>query len=159
MISLQVLQSLPHFAGLSEGYLEALAKISSARNFEAGDELFQEGQPASHLMIVLVGEIDIVYELGSGEKVVADTLVAGDELAWSSLLEPFYLTASGIAHKDGTLLQIEAQELRRLCSEDTDFGFLMMKQVAMTLRDRLSAIRVGVAASKGEAQQAGTLSG
>jgi CRP-like cAMP-binding protein len=150
MISLQVLQSLPHFSGLSESYIEEISRISSARNFEAGEELFREGDAASHLMIVLVGEIDIVYELGSGQKVVADTLAAGDELAWSALLEPHYLTASGIAHKDGSLLQIEAAELRRLCLEDTDFGFLMMKQVAGTLRDRLSAIRVKVAAGLGE---------
>lgn len=150
MVSLQVLQRLPHFAAISEDYLDHISNISSLRDFDKGEELFREGDSASHLMILLIGEIDIVYELGNGQKVVADTLAAGDELAWSSLLEPYYLTASGIAHKDGTLLQIEATELRRMCQENTDFGYLMFKQVAMTLRDRLSAIRVQVAAGLGE---------
>lgn len=150
MISLQVLQTLPHFSELSVKDLEEIAKITSVRDFKAGDELFSEGDSASYLMILLTGEIDIVYELGSGQKVVADTLMAGDELAWSALLEPFYLTASGVAHKSGNLMQIEAAELRRMCQEDTNFGFLMMKQVAMTLRDRLSGIRVQVAAGLGE---------
>jgi CRP-like cAMP-binding protein len=147
MLSSQVLRRYPHFAGLSEVYLKDIAKISRIRNFEAGEELFREGNTATHLMLLMFGEIDIVYELGDGSKVVADTLVSGDPLAWSALLEPHALTATGVANKAGSLIEFEAGELRRMCKDNTDFGYIMMKEVAKTLRSRLSAMRVKAAAS------------
>jgi CRP/FNR family cyclic AMP-dependent transcriptional regulator len=151
MISPQVLRRYPNFAGLSEESLKNIATISRLRSFEAGEELFMEGAPATKMMMVVTGEIYIVYELGDGTKVIADTLVAGDPLAWSALLEPHYLTATGVAHNAGSLLEIRADELRRMCAENTDFGYVMMMEVAKTLRSRLSAMRVQVAASLPEA--------
>jgi CRP-like cAMP-binding protein len=150
MISKELLRRFPHFAGIPDKYMNDIAKISQVRSFEPGEELFREGNGANHFMLILNGEISIVYEIGDGSKVVADTLVAGDPLAWSALLEPHTLTASGVAHKAGTLLEIEAGELRRMCEEFKDFGYTMMKEVAKTLRSRLSAMRVRAAASMGE---------
>lgn len=147
MLSSQVLRRYPNFAGLSERYLNNIAKISRIRNFEAGEELFREGNTATHLILVMFGEIHIVYQLGDGSEVVADTLVTGDPLAWSALLEPHTLTASGVANKAGSLIEIEAGELRRMCKDNTDFGYVMMKEVAKTLRSRLSAMRVRAAAN------------
>jgi len=146
MISSQVLLRYPNFSGLSGEHLKDIANISRIRNFESGEELFREGNTATHLIFLISGEIDIVYELGNGSKVVADTLVSGDPLAWSGLLEPHRLTATGIANKAGSLLEIEAGELRRMCKDNTDFGYVMMKEVAKTLRSRLSAMRVKAAA-------------
>jgi CRP-like cAMP-binding protein len=151
MISPEVLRRYPYFAGLSGESLRDIAMISRLRSFEAGEELFMEGASATTMMILVSGEIDIVYELGDGSKVIADTLVAGDPLAWSSLLEPHSLTATGVAHNAGSLLEIQADELRRMCTENTDLGYVLMKEVAKTLRSRLSAMRVQVAASFPEA--------
>lgn len=147
MISPEVLRRYPYFAGLPAENLKDIAMISRLRSFEAGEELFMEGASATRLIILVSGEIDIVYELGDGSKVIADTLVAGDPLAWSALLEPHSLTATGIANKAGSLLEIQADELRRMCIENTDLGYVLMKEVAKTLRSRLSAMRVQVAAS------------
>lgn len=146
MISPEVLRHYPNFAGLSYEKLKDIAMISRLRSFEAGEELFTEGNRATHMMIVVSGEVHIVYELGNGSKVIADTLVAGDPLAWSALLDPHYLTASGVARNTGTLLEIKAEALRNMCTDDTEFGYVMMKEIAKTLRSRLSAMRVQTAA-------------
>lgn len=146
MISPEVLRRYPNFAGLSGNRLSKIATISRIRNFVEGEELFREGNTATHLMFLVSGEIHVVYHLGDGRQVAVDTLVAGDPLAWSALLEPHRLTASGIARKAGSLIEIEADGLRRMCKENTDFGYVMMKEVAKTLRSRLSAMRVQAAA-------------
>ncbi len=150
MISPEVLRRYPYFAGLSAEYLNKIATISRIRNFEEGEELFKEENTATQLMVLISGEVHIVYQLGDGSSAIADTLVAGDPLAWSALLEPHRLTASGIARKAGSLIEIEAEELRRMCKVNTDFGFVMMKEVAKTLRSRLSAMRVQAAAWQAE---------
>lgn len=146
MLSPQMLRRYPYFAGIKEEMLKKIASISQVKHFEAGEKLFREGNNANGFMILMEGEIYIVYQLGSGQEVIADTLVAGDPIAWSALLEPHTLTASGVASKDGSFIFIEAEGLRRLCEEDKNFGYVMMKEVARTLRNRLSAMRVQVAA-------------
>lgn len=146
MISPEVLRRYPNFTGLSGDRLSKIATISRIRNFAEGQELFREGNTATHMMFLVSGEVHVVYQLGDGSQVVVDTLVAGDPLAWSALLEPHRLTASGVAWKSGSLIEIEAEGLRCMCKENTDFGYVMMKEVAKTLRSRLSAMRVQAAA-------------
>ena len=150
MISKEVLRRFPNFSVLSHEDLKKVAMLSRSKTFEPGERIFTEGNSATHLMFLVTGEIHIVYQLGDGQEVVADTLVAGDPMAWSALLEPHTLTASGVASKAGSLIEIEAEGLRRLFEEDSDFGFVMIKEVAKTLRSRLSAMRVQAAASLAE---------
>ncbi|NIM93425.1 MAG: cyclic nucleotide-binding domain-containing protein [Anaerolineales bacterium] len=147
MISTEELKRYPHFAGMPGVLLRDIASISRNRDFVAGDRLFSEGNTARHLMFLKSGEVAIVYRLGDDREVVADTLVAGDAMAWSALLEPHVLTGSGVASKDGSLLEIEAESLRRICDENRDYGYTVMKEVGKTLRTRLSAMRVQAAAS------------
>jgi CRP-like cAMP-binding protein len=150
MVSPEVLRRYPNFAGIPEARLKQVAAISHEKAFKAGERVFTEGNRASHFMILVSGEINIIYLLGNGDKVIADTLVAGDPMAWSAVLAPHRLTASGEANKDGTLITIEAESLRRLCEEDKEFGFVMMREIGKTLRSRLSAMRVQAAASLAE---------
>jgi len=146
MIPTQALRYFPHFNGLPEEGLREIAKISNERLFKAGERLFAEGNTATRFMLLKAGEVHIVYRIGDGSDVIADTLVVGDPMAWSALLEPHRLTASGVANKDGILIEIDAKGLRRLCEEDKEFGYVMMREVAKTLRSRLSAMRVQSAA-------------
>lgn len=147
MISLQELKHYRHFAGFSTRNLNDIALISHKKTFQKGDRLFREGNTATHLMFLKSGEINIVYRLGDDREVVADTLVPGDTLAWSAVLAPHRLTASGVGNKDGSLILIEAEGLRKLCDENTDLGYSLMREIAGTLRSRLSAMRVQAAAN------------
>jgi CRP-like cAMP-binding protein len=150
MISPEVLRRYPFFAGLSAKQLQEIAQISHMRTFEVGEQIFREGNTAAQMLFLIMGEINIEYQLGDGRKVVADTLVAGDPLAWSALLEPHSLTATGVANKAGSLIEIDAEELRRMCKDNKDVGYVMMKEVAKTLRNRLSAMRVQAAVGHAE---------
>jgi len=44
------------------------------------------------------------------------------------------------------VLRIDGEGLRRICQENPAYGLVMMTEVAKTLRDRLSATRVQLAA-------------
>jgi CRP-like cAMP-binding protein len=150
MITVEELKRYPHFSSMSNSYLQDIARISHEMTFESGERLFREGNTASHLIFIKSGEINVVYLLGDGREVVADTLVTGDTLAWSAVLTPHRLTASGVGSKSGSVIMIEAKGLRKLCDEHTDFGYALMREIARTLRSRLSAMRVQAAASLGE---------
>lgn len=147
MISPERLRRQRHCAGAPDALLREVASIATEKSIAAGDEIFVEGNPATHLLFLESGEVDVQYELRGGRKVVVDTAVAGDTLAWSALLEPHTLTATGVARKPGVLIAIDGPRLRALCQENPAWGLVMMTNVAITLRDRLTATRVQLAAA------------
>ncbi|OGT24974.1 MAG: hypothetical protein A2Z17_00645 [Gammaproteobacteria bacterium RBG_16_66_13] len=147
MISPERLRKQPHCAGAPEELLRKVAMLADERPFRKDEGLFEEGMPATHLLFLESGEVNIVYTLGSGHKVTVDTLAAGDVMAWSALLEPHVLTASGVARTDGVCIAIQGEGLRKLCVENPAYGYVMMTQVARTLRDRLTATRIQLAAA------------
>ena len=147
MMQSKELRRYRYFAGFPHSLLEQIAWISSIRPFKAGDRLIEEGAVASHLIIVKSGQVDIIYRLGDGREVTAESAVSGDVIAWSALLEPFQLTASGVGSKDGELIAIEATRLREMCEQDSWLGYQLMTEIARALRDRLTGIRVQLAAT------------
>lgn len=146
MISPERLRRYPHCAGAPDDMLKSVAMLAQERHFKVGERLFEEGATATKLMFLDSGEVDIVYRLGDDREVTVDTLVEGDLVAWSALLEPYRLTATGVARKDGVAIEIEADGLRGICQANPAYGYRMMTQVAIALRDRLSATRVQLAA-------------
>jgi len=144
----QELQRYRYFAGLPESAMQELAWISSVRPFKAGERLLEEGARATHLLIVKSGQVDIVYRLGDGREVTAESAIAGEVLAWSALLEPYKLTASVVGTKDGELIALEGTKLHELCEADTWLGYQLMTEIARVLRDRLTGLRVQLAAAR-----------
>jgi CRP/FNR family cyclic AMP-dependent transcriptional regulator len=158
MISPEVLRRYPHFAGIADTCLGEVAKISEEREFKAGEQLFKEsgtflaasriyeqGEEATHLMLLTEGKVDIALTLGTGDKVVVGTLVSGDLMALSALIPPYHLSATGIAKENGKLIQIKAEPLRRLCDENPELGYRLMQSVAKGVMTRLQDTRVELA--------------
>lgn len=146
MISPEVLRRYPYFAGISEESLKQVAMIADKKCVAAGARMFGEGDPANVLNIIVKGEVSVQYELGSGERRTVDTLVDGDLLGWSALVEPFKHTALGTAKKETHLVSIQAKKLRELCDQDPMLGYRLTTQVAKLLAHRLEGARVQLAA-------------
>jgi CRP-like cAMP-binding protein len=72
------------FADLPEDELAALAEQSRARPLGDGDVLFEQGQPARNLYVVVSG--GLVLRAGDGgSSVIVDTLRPGDLVGWSAM--------------------------------------------------------------------------
>jgi CRP-like cAMP-binding protein len=148
MISPEKLRRYAHCAGAPDELLKQVAMLAGERAFQTGAELFHEGEPARRLMILESGKVDIVHVMGDGRAAVVDSLVEGDLMAWSALLEPHVLTASGVARTAGTAIEIDGEGMRKICKENPEYGLVMMTEVAKTLRARLEATRVQLAAAR-----------
>jgi CRP-like cAMP-binding protein len=148
MISPHEFRRYQYFASVPDEMLIALANSSSLRLFKAGERLLEEGDVARHLMIVKSGQVDIIYQLGDNRQVLAESAISGDMIAWSAVLAPYKLTASAVGSKDGELIQIEGTQLREMCDTDVSLGYQLMTAIAKGLRDRLTGLRVQIAATK-----------
>ncbi len=145
MISPEILRRYPYFAEVGEESLREVAMIAEEGVYPAGNVLFQEGDKAEKLYVVARGEIDIQYTLGSGEQRTVDTVVEGELLMWSSLVEPYKSTAMGTTRKETKLVAIDGAKLRALCERDHDLGYRMLISLTQLLAVRLERARVQLA--------------
>jgi CRP-like cAMP-binding protein len=147
MISPELLRRYPYFAGISDECLKAVAMIADEKTVPAGTHLFSEGDPADRLNLIVKGEVNIQYVLGNGEKRTVDTLVDGDILGFSAIVEPYKYTALGTTSKETQLVTIQAKKLRELCEKEPMLGYRLMAQVARLLAHRLESARIQLAAT------------
>jgi CRP/FNR family cyclic AMP-dependent transcriptional regulator len=145
MISPERLRAYPYFAGASEESLRELAMATEELTFQEGQVLFREDQVADRLYILIRGEVDIQYELNTGEHRTVDTVVAGDVLVWSALVRPYRTTALAIARRTSEVIAVDSRELRELCERDRDLGFSLMTEIAQAASHRLEGARVQLA--------------
>jgi CRP-like cAMP-binding protein len=145
MISPESLRRYPYFAGVREESLKQVAMMADEQFIPAGTVLFKEGDPAERLYIIVEGEMDVDYTLGSGETRTVDTVVAGDLTMWSALVQPHKATAVATARRDTRLIAIDGPALRELCEQDHDLGYRLLLCLTRLLAHRLQAARVQLA--------------
>lgn len=146
MISPEVLRRYPYFGGISEESLKQVAMLADEATFPAETRIFNEGDPACFLYLIVRGEVNIQYLLGTGELRTVDTLVDGDLLVWSAMIEPYKTTAVGTTTKETQVVRIDAGRLRELCDKDALLGYRLTIEVAKLLSHRLEGARIQLAA-------------
>lgn len=145
MISPEQLRRYSCFANVDESSLKKVAMISQEKAISAGDVLFREDEPADTLYVVVEGEMDLHYTLGSGELRSVDHLVGGDLMVWSSVLPPHKTTSLGKAATDVKLIAIDGPKLRSLMDDIPQLGHSLMHGVAEALASRLKGARAQLA--------------
>lgn len=146
MISPEVLRRYPYFGGINDESLKQVAMLAEEVRVPAGTQMFNQGEPASYLYLILRGEVNIQYLLGTGELRTVDTMVDGDLLVWSAMVEPYKTTAIGTTTKETHLVRIAAAKLRELCEKDPLLGYRLTIEVAKLLSHRLEGARIQLAA-------------
>ena len=68
-------------AGLSPGQLQRLLAATHVDEYEAGQLLFDRGQPAQSFFIVLEGQVNLVLYSKSGEEKIVEILAPGHSFA------------------------------------------------------------------------------
>jgi CRP/FNR family transcriptional regulator, cyclic AMP receptor protein len=145
MISPETLRRYPYFGCIAEESLKQVAMLADEVTVPAGTRMFNEGDPAGYLYLIVRGEVNIQYLLGNDELRTVDTLVGGDLLVWSAMIEPYKTTAVGSTTKETQLVRISAPKLRDLCEQDPLMGYRLTIQIAKLLSHRLEGARIQLA--------------
>lgn len=153
MISPETLRRYPYFGSLSSSQLEALANLAEEVNFAKGVTIFEECQPAIELYLLVSGSVDFYFKSEeefhpkSSKEFSVGEVNPGEPFGLSSLLDPYILNATARASQECQVIKIDAVELRKLFEQDQVFAYRMMLQTGKALMERLSSVRVQLAAA------------
>ncbi len=107
--------------------------------------MYREGDMADKLYILVDGEVDIQYTLGSGELRTVDTIVPGELLMWSALVEPYKSTAVVTSRQASKVIAMDAEKLRAFCDSDREVANAVLLHLTKLLATRLEGARIQLA--------------
>jgi CRP-like cAMP-binding protein len=151
MISIEILRRNPFFALLTDDQLKAIALIAEEKAYPKGSLLVKENTPATKLILLLDGDVDLVYS-GGGEGAISNALVGsiapGEMLGVSSLIEPYVYISSALTTVPATVVEIDGVAVRALMQVDKSLGYGLMRNVAAAVLERLKYTQVELAAAR-----------
>jgi len=151
MVSPELLRRYPFFASLTENQIQAIAMLGQEKQYGQGAILIQEETPAETLMLLLDGDVDLIYS-GGGEGAVVNALVgsvaAGEILGVSSLIPPYRYICSARNNVPVRVVEFDARRLREMMEEDSRLGYVLMANTAAAVLERLKYTQVELAAAR-----------
>ena len=139
----QALQAIPWFQVMTPEHFNKIASIAKILRYEPGQVIFHEGDKEDYLYVVLEGRVAIEITVPGRGRMRILTADAMDEVGWSAVTPVVrQRTAGARAVLPSRLVAFDASELRRMCEEDHDFGYYVMRRMANLVAGRLLTTRL-----------------
>ncbi|PYI91757.1 MAG: hypothetical protein DME97_12755 [Verrucomicrobia bacterium] len=144
----QRLAAHPFLKGMSPHHFELLALCAMPTEFDAGDIVLREGEPASGFYLIETGTIVLEAKADDGKTVVIDTVSAGEPLGWSWLFPPYLWSFDARATEPCTAICLSGLLLRQHRDDDLTLSQELHKRASEVMVRRLRAARKKLIAHK-----------
>jgi CRP-like cAMP-binding protein len=145
MVSADWLQKTELFEALDELRLSAILLHSRVESCPERRIIFQEGEEATHLYVLIEGAIDFSVKAQEKVAVMASQVRReGSIFGIPSLLEPYRYNVTAICSVPSRILRIQAGYLRTRMEDQPRLGMKIMKKLALIYFNRLNELRAGV---------------
>lgn len=138
---LAVLKKHPFVDAFLPEHIDRLRALAREVSFAADQTIFKEGDDTHDFYLIVAGRVAL--EMQEPDHVLrVQTLAAGDELGWSSVLmgRGKYFQARALEPTEA--LSFDGVQLLDACRADTGFGFAFMYRMLGVVSERLQATRL-----------------
>ncbi|MDM8537054.1 cyclic nucleotide-binding domain-containing protein [Desulfobacterales bacterium HSG17] len=134
--NIQHIMSIPVLKDFETSNLGKLLTISKIRQYEDGETIIQEGEPALWLYFLISGRVQIQ----KNKEEVAILRRKGDVFGEMGLIQGPQTTATAIAVGKTTLLTTEASQIDEFAGDDrVAFGYMLYRVLCEVVTDRLKS--------------------
>ena len=131
----------PFLKGMSPHHFELLALCAMPTEFDAGQIVMCEGEPATGFYLIESGTVALEGKTDDGKTVVIDTISAGEPLGWSWLFPPYLWSFDARATEPCTAICLSGLLLRQHRDDDLTLSQELHKRVCEVMARRLQAAR------------------
>ena len=129
---IEILASIPLFAGMDRSKLKLLSFASERYQYGAEEVVFKQGEVGDKAYIIVDGEADVILETQNGPKTLV-TMKKNDLFGELALLCEAPRTATIQAHSDLQVMSIAKDFFFKLIAEDLDMSARITRSVAERL--------------------------
>jgi len=130
-------ERLPIFSGLSCDQRELLRPLFVPMDCFSGTVLFEQGDPAEYLYLVVTGEVVIRFKPEDGSAITVARVRPGGIVGWSAALGSRSYTSGAICEEYTQMLRLCGQDLCQLCDRYPETGILILERLATVIAERL----------------------
>lgn len=135
------LRELSFFRGLDDAQLRELTDLAIPLEFPGGTLIFSECEPASDFFVIISGCVFLEI-CGPQKCTTIMTLGPGELLGWSTLLGSSRLTATARCQEATRVFVLAGSEVNARVDKNPRLGHELMRCVANSLSQRLTATRL-----------------
>lgn len=142
MTNKHALAQVDIFQDLKPEHLNLIEEICQEVTYQPGEVVFEENDPSREFYIILEGEIEIKIDpdtIGAGENDYQPSTIAvlrwGQSFGEVTIVDPAVRSASAACGSEKTcrLLMIKREDFMKLLLNDTEMGFIVMRNFAVDL--------------------------
>jgi CRP-like cAMP-binding protein len=139
---LAVLKKHPFVDQFQPEHIDQLRTLAREVSFDADQVIFHEGDDTHDFYLITKGRVALEIEEPDNHVLRMQTLAAGDELGWSSVLmgRGKYFAARALEPVEA--LAFDGPTLFAACRKDPAFGFALMYRMLGVVSERLQATRL-----------------
>ena len=120
---------------------------------DSGKLVFQEGQEAKYLCVVVEGQVDLRYEMPgrqTSEEQTISQVLPGKVFGWSSLVPPHKITLSSYCGDQGCkYYRLPGKDLIGLFESSPKIGYICMRNLTRVVAERFLRMENEVARLEG----------
>lgn len=135
----QELAHLAIFTNLDGDELERIAPLLNLCFFQPDEIIFEQGQRAVNLYILLEGEVIISYKPYDGPALTVARIIPGGVFGWSAALRRDIYTSAAISVSKSEAICMSSQQLKTLCEKHPKTGTLLLEHLADVIAQRLNS--------------------
>jgi CRP-like cAMP-binding protein len=106
-------------------------------NEEAGMVIFEQGEVAEYLYVLVEGEAIVRFKPDDGPELVVAHVRPEGVVGWSAALGSPAYTSSAMCTSDCRFLRVRGADLRRLCDQYPEMAKLVLERLAAVIAERL----------------------
>ncbi|MGZ7032921.1 MAG: DUF1003 domain-containing protein [Thermoanaerobaculia bacterium] len=141
----ELLSTIPLFKLLDHAERTDLQRVLRRRQSEAGERLFNLGEPGDSLYIVTSGNVELFVKDNTGTKIVLAVCGPGEIFGELSLFDGGARTASAICLEPTDLLELDRDDLHNFIHGHPDAGLDLLATMGQRIRNTDEILRRRVA--------------
>src|SRR5574338_1125831 len=125
------------FSGLNDCQINQLLPYLQEARFPEDSQIFEQGQPAENLYILLSGEVVIRYKPYDGPPLTVARIDPGGVFGWSAALHRIFYTSGALAVQESLAYCIRGASLAVILKEYPETGEILLDRLASVIARRL----------------------
>lgn len=130
------LESVPLFKDVDNNILQLLEPLFEAYSCTAETVIFEQGDPAHYLYLILDGTVEMRYKPYDGPPLTITNLPQGSIIGWSAVIGNSVYTSGAICKEDCHAIRMRRQDLHNLCAKEPEAGRIILNLLAESVSSR-----------------------
>ncbi|HEU5310068.1 MAG TPA: Crp/Fnr family transcriptional regulator [Candidatus Eisenbacteria bacterium] len=125
---LHAVRALPYFRGLSQDDQRKVASLATLRDYERGDYLWKEGDPAESLTLIVHGRVKIVRETEAAD-VILEIFGEGEPVGAIAVYNYIPYPASAVCMEAVALLILPRRDFFEMLDRNPEFARAIIREL------------------------------